>query len=98
MRHAIDVTLVTFDFCHPSGVRLVWAFVSGGIAALNPRLLSDNPSGCLTRRNIFGIFVTVHALPLPPPARGGGNNSPLWPPSCKEGESVNGYEIFDFWS
>ena len=33
-------------FCHPCGVGLVSDPHTGGIAALNPRLRSDNPSGC----------------------------------------------------
>jgi hypothetical protein len=51
------MTICSQDYCDPSGVVGLFPALSGGIAALNPRLLAGKPPGCnrpalLARRNL----------------------------------------------
>jgi len=39
--------------CHPSGMNMEEASRTGGIASLNPRLISDHPSGMKTKHSVI---------------------------------------------
>ena len=62
----VGVTTVAAKAGTPAGVQWFWCSVTGGIAALNPRLMAVNPSGSSASHQSGSVITTVCVIKIRP--------------------------------